>query len=100
MCLPPCRPKRLNDMLTQERLFTFVGFSIESDKEKMKMFGLPVSCSDVNVKDVVKAMELDKKVKGKAVRWVLLEGIGRPVIRQDVPKQAVAKVLEELLSNA
>ncbi|XP_073360470.1 uncharacterized protein [Aegilops tauschii subsp. strangulata] len=35
-------PKRLNDMLTQERLFTFVGFSIESDKEKMKMFGLPM----------------------------------------------------------
>jgi 3-dehydroquinate synthetase len=51
----------------------------------------------VDVKDVLKAMELDKKVKGKAVRWVLLEGIGRPVIRQDVPKQAVAKVLEELL---
>ena len=28
-------------MLTQERLFTFAGFSIESDKEKMKMSGLP-----------------------------------------------------------
>ena len=45
----------------------------------------------------MKAMELDKKIKGKAVRWVLLEGIGQPVIRQDVAKQVVAKVLEELL---
>jgi len=30
---------------------------------------------------------------------VLLEGIGRPVIRQDVPRQLVVKVLEELLSD-
>ncbi|XP_073353771.1 uncharacterized protein [Aegilops tauschii subsp. strangulata] len=28
-------------MLKQERLFTFAGFSIQSDKEKMKMSGLP-----------------------------------------------------------
>jgi 3-dehydroquinate synthase len=70
---------------------------VKQHRDIMKMFGLPVSCSGVDVKDVLKAMELDKKVKGKAVRWVLLEGIGRPVIRQDVPKQAVAKVLEELL---
>ncbi|XP_073363261.1 uncharacterized protein [Aegilops tauschii subsp. strangulata] len=35
-------PKRLNEMLKHERLFTFVGFSIESDKEKMKMSGLPM----------------------------------------------------------
>ncbi|XBI54942.1 hypothetical protein VPH35_036860 [Triticum aestivum] len=34
-------PKCLNEMLKQERLFTFAGFSIESDKEKMKMSGLP-----------------------------------------------------------
>ena len=63
----------------------------------LRTFGLPVSCSDVKTKDVLKAMELDKKVKGKTVRWVLLEGIGQPVIRQDAPRQAVTKVLEELL---
>ncbi|XBI11216.1 hypothetical protein VPH35_138315 [Triticum aestivum] len=34
-------PKRLNEMLKHERLFTFAGFSIESDKEKMMMSGLP-----------------------------------------------------------
>ncbi|XBI00126.1 hypothetical protein VPH35_129280 [Triticum aestivum] len=34
-------PKRLNEMLKHENLFTFVGFSIEGDKEKMKMSGLP-----------------------------------------------------------
>ncbi len=70
---------------------------VKQHRDILKMFGLRVSCSDVDVKAVMKAMELDKKVKGKAVRWVLLEGIGQPVIRQDVPRQVVSKVLEELL---
>ncbi|XBI71827.1 hypothetical protein VPH35_065940 [Triticum aestivum] len=35
-------PKRLNEMLKHERLFTFASFSIESDKEKMKMSDLPM----------------------------------------------------------
>ncbi|VAH81065.1 unnamed protein product [Triticum turgidum subsp. durum] len=34
-------PKCLNEMLKHEKLFTFAGFSIEGDKEKMKMSGLP-----------------------------------------------------------
>jgi len=39
-------------------------------------------------------MALDKKVQGKAVRWVLLEGIGRPVIRDDVPAEVVEAGLD------
>jgi 3-dehydroquinate synthetase len=72
---------------------------VKQHRDALRAFGLPMSCSDVKMKDVLKAMEMDKKVKGKAVRWVLLEGIGRPVIRQDVPRQLVVKVLEELLSD-
>jgi len=72
---------------------------VKQHRDILKTFGLPISCSDVNVKNVLKAMELDKKVKGKALRWVLLRGIGQPVIRQDVPRHLVVKVLEELLSD-
>ncbi|XP_020153330.1 uncharacterized protein [Aegilops tauschii subsp. strangulata] len=36
-------PKRLNEILQHERLFTFAGFSIESDKEKLKMSGLEIN---------------------------------------------------------
>jgi shikimate kinase/3-dehydroquinate synthase len=72
---------------------------VRQHRDILKTFGLPISCSDVKIKDVLKAMELDKKVKSKAVRWVLLEGVGRPVIRQDVPRHLVVKVLEELLSD-
>jgi 3-dehydroquinate synthetase len=41
-------------------------------------------------------MELDKKVKEKAIRWVLLQDIGRTVIRSDVPQKEVLAVLQEL----
>jgi 3-dehydroquinate synthetase len=42
-------------------------------------------------------MELDKKVTGKAIRWVLLEDIGKAVIRSDVPQEDVLAVLRELV---
>jgi 3-dehydroquinate synthetase len=44
-------------------------------------------------------MELDKKVKGRAVRWVLLEGIGKTVIRDDVAKAEVVGVIKELVTT-
>jgi 3-dehydroquinate synthetase len=45
-------------------------------------------------------MELDKKVREKAIRWVLLTDIGETVIRNDVPSEQVAKVLEGLLGSS
>lgn len=65
----------------------------------LESFGLPTSCSDVDPPSVVGAMELDKKVREKSVRWVLLGGIGTTVIRDDVPPQEVASVLRELMTE-
>ena len=42
-CLSPCKPKRLNELLQHKKLFTFAGFSIESDKEKLKLSGLEIN---------------------------------------------------------
>ncbi|XBJ24780.1 hypothetical protein VPH35_002580 [Triticum aestivum] len=36
-------PKRLNELLQHKKLFTFAGFSIESDKEKQKLSGLEIN---------------------------------------------------------
>ncbi|XBI92781.1 hypothetical protein VPH35_029767 [Triticum aestivum] len=36
-------PKLLNDMPRHEKLFTFTGFSIESDKEKLKLSSLEIN---------------------------------------------------------
>jgi 3-dehydroquinate synthetase len=46
---------------------------------------------------VLAAMELDKKVRGKAIRWVLLEDIGKAIIRSDVPVNEVLSVLKEVV---
>jgi len=51
----------------------------------------------VSIEEITRAMELDKKRKGKEIRWVLLEDVGRAVIRNDVPREEVLAVLQELL---
>jgi shikimate kinase/3-dehydroquinate synthase len=61
-------------------------------------FGLPLRASGVDPAKVLATTALDKKVKGGAIGWVLLEGIGRPVIRHDVPPELAEEVVRELLS--
>jgi len=51
------------------------------------------------VAGTTEAMELDKKVKGKAIRWVLLQDIGKVVIRSDVHREDVLAVLHELVES-
>ena len=43
MCLPPCRPKRLKEFLQEEKLYTFVGFSIVGDKRMLNKSGLEIN---------------------------------------------------------
>ncbi len=43
-------------------------------------------------------MALDKKVQARAVRWVLLEDVGRTVLRDDVPQAVVEQALDEVLA--
>jgi len=62
-------------------------------------FGLPLRASGIDAAKVLAAMALDKKIKSGDIRWVLLEDIGRPVIRQDVPPALVEEVVSELLST-
>jgi shikimate kinase/3-dehydroquinate synthase len=73
---------------------------VERQRALLERFGLPTSCPEVDLSSILKAMELDKKVRRKAVRWVLLSGIGQPVIRDDVPREQAVKVLEELLAGS
>jgi 3-dehydroquinate synthetase len=61
-------------------------------------FGLPIKCSGVDPKAVLIAMELDKKVRRKAIRWVLLQDIGKPLVRDDVAEEEVVEVLEDLIN--
>jgi len=75
---------------------------IERQQALLQKFGLPTWLKaktmhpKLNSTGITKAMELDKKRKGKAIRWVLLQDIGRAVICDDVPRKDVLAVLCEL----
>jgi 3-dehydroquinate synthase len=71
---------------------------VKRQKAIIQRFGLPTTCSGVDRAEVLKAMELDKKVREGTVRWVLLAGVGKPMLRDDVPIAHVVSVLEELLT--
>jgi 3-dehydroquinate synthase len=62
----------------------------------LERFGLAERAPGVEPERVLAAMTLDKKVERRAVRWVLLEAVGRPVVRSDVPSELVEAVVREL----
>lgn len=61
--------------------------------------GLPTRLEIAVATDrIIEAMGSDKKRRGGAVRFVLLEDVGRPVIRDDVAPTVVREVYESLLA--
>jgi len=70
---------------------------VERQRMVLERFKLPTRAEGLDRERIREAIALDKKVQGKAVRWVLLEGIGRPVVRDDVPPDVVEAALDEVL---
>lgn len=58
--------------------------------------GLPQEISALKEQDVLKAYKLDKKFIGRTNRFVLIKGIGRPVVCENVPIEAIHKAIKEL----
>ncbi len=63
-----------------------------------RTFQLPESAPGLSVEAVIEATLLDKKVRDGSVRWVLLEGIGHAVTRDDVPEDLVRRAVETVLA--
>lgn len=61
----------------------------------LQRFGLPLRLSGVDRARALASISLDKKVAARAVRWVLLADLGRPVIRDDVPPALVERAVRE-----
>ncbi len=85
-----------------QRLGLLPSAAVKRQQALLRKFGLPTSLRakrsnlKLSLAGVTRAMELDKKVRGKAIRWVLLQDIGEVVIRNDVPQQDVLAVLRDL----
>jgi shikimate kinase/3-dehydroquinate synthase len=72
---------------------------VDRQKALLERFGLPAGFSCVDIERLLRAMELDKKVRVKRVRWVVLRGIGQPVVRDDVPSEVVVNAIRKLLQG-
>jgi shikimate kinase/3-dehydroquinate synthase len=85
-----------------QRLGLLPSAAVGRQQALLQEFGLPTSLRGkqrnlkLSLAGVTRAMELDKKVRGKAIRWVMLQGIGKAVVRSDVPQEDVLAVLREL----
>jgi 3-dehydroquinate synthase len=62
----------------------------------LESYGLPLHCHGVDMEAVRNAMMSDKKVASGTIRWVLLDGIGNAVTRNDVPQELVQETLRRL----
>ncbi|MSP22426.1 MAG: 3-dehydroquinate synthase [Dehalococcoidia bacterium] len=67
--------------------------------ELLHAFDLPLGAPAVDHGAVLAAMRLDKKVSGGQMRFVLLEDIGRAVLRDDVAPALVEDVVRGLVAN-
>jgi len=79
-----------------QRLGLLPSAAVERQRALLQKFGLPTVFSGLGLAEITRAMELDKKTKEKTIRWVLLQDIGKAVIRSDVSQEDVLAVLQEL----
>ena len=71
---------------------------VDRQRQLLERFNLPTTAKGLSVDDILKGMSLDKKSQGGTNRWVMLEEVGRSVVRNDVPKELVEKTIRELVS--
>ena len=69
----------------------------DAQEAVLQRFGLPTRCTGIDRNRVLEALALDKKMRAGSIRWVLLEDIGRAVLRDDVPAGLVAQALDHVL---
>ncbi len=67
---------------------------VERQDALLRRFNLPTSFPGADRDAVRRAMSVDKKTAAGSIRWVLLEGLGRSVTRNDVPAEVVEAALE------
>ncbi|MCD9187905.1 MAG: 3-dehydroquinate synthase [Pyrinomonadaceae bacterium] len=65
-----------------------------------KVGGLPET-RNIDLKEVVEAFSFDKKTTGKTLQWILLSGIGKPVIvsSREIPQSIIEESLIEVLQK-
>lgn len=84
--------------MISEKLGLLPQETVKRQEGLIQKFGLPTTCPGIERGRVLGAIELDKKVRERAVNWVLLRGIGQPMISNEVPLEHVVGALDKLLT--
>jgi len=84
-------------MVAAAKISSLMGF-LEADdalrlKDVIRRAGLPTEMPDLNVAEIIQAMQHDKKVKQDKIRFVLLKSIGEAFITDEVSPSLVEEVL-------
>ena len=72
---------------------------VQRQRRLLERFHLPTKAADVEPKKLLEAMSLDKKTQDGSIRWVLLEDVGRAVVRKDVPAELVEETILDLTGS-
>ncbi|MEX0781110.1 MAG: 3-dehydroquinate synthase [Dehalococcoidia bacterium] len=64
----------------------------------LRACGLPEHAPGLAIDAVLEATLSDKKVRAGAIQWVLLDSIGRAVVRNDVPPEVVMRAARAVLT--
>jgi len=86
-------------MVAAARIATKLGMLGEDEVKRLQKLiaraGLPAEMPDLNVAEVMQAMQHDKKVRAGKTRFVLLKSIGNAVVADDVSSSLIEEVLTE-----
>lgn len=72
---------------------------VERQRRLLGKFSLPDSAPGLDSQLLFEAMSLDKKMESGSIRWVLLEEVGKAVVRRDVPTDLVEETVHSLLGS-
>ncbi|MBB5017484.1 3-dehydroquinate synthase [Chitinivorax tropicus] len=85
-------------MIMAATVSQLMGLIPEADVQRLKQLlvrcGLPVVGPKLGAARYIELMSLDKKVESGKIRFVLLEQLGRAVIRSDVPNVLLTQAIE------
>ena len=51
----------------------------------------------MDIDGIFRAMSMDKKTEAGSNRWVMLEGVGKAVVRRDVDRDLVEATVRDLI---
>lgn len=62
--------------------------------------GLPASIRKIRMPLILRMMRHDKKFKGGETRFVLIQKLGKVVVRENIPSEIIKKTIQKFMGNA